>query len=140
MKPRVAYAHLCDYAGLGNNGKPIVVGIFDTVYHADEAGPVAMPLCYFITKIEASLATGTEHEVSVVIRHEDGEIVHQVDFGSVQFQATGPGRPLSAAVIMLVAGMPFPARGDYAFEVVVDRDGAEPAGAAPLYFLEAPPA
>ena len=135
---QLRYAHLCDFAGLGHNGKPIVVGIFEILYDQNPSErPISMPIAYLAAKLECSLADGTEHEMSVVLRHEDGEEVHRVDFGRVQFVPSGPGRPLHAALILLVAGITFPDQGDYAFEFVVDTVKI---GEAPLYIVPKPPA
>jgi uncharacterized protein DUF6941 len=135
MAITMKYAHFCDYAGLGNNGKPIVVGIFDQLNIAD-GQPLVMPLAFFITQLEASIADGAAHQISIVVRDEDGGEVHRVDFPTNNFLPAGPGRPLSAAVILGVPGLQFPRRGDYAFEVVVD---GRRIGESPLYLMDAPP-
>lgn len=134
---QLRYAHLCDYAGLGSGGgKPIVVGIFDTVYDAEQVRPIRLPISYFVARIDASLAGGTEHDLQIVVSDEDEEEVHRFDLGATPFSPGGPGRPLSTHLIMLIAGLEFPERGDYNFQVIVD---GEKLGATPLYIAEPPP-
>lgn len=134
---KMAFAHLCDFAGLGNNGKPIIVGIFDAIQDREQTGSVTLGLAFFITKIEASLVTGTAHDVSIVVQTADMAVVHRVDFGKLEFQSSGPGRPLAAQIILPVLGMPFPGMGDYTFAVIVD---GVTVGEAPLYVVPSPPA
>lgn len=129
------FAHLCDYAGLGEKGKPIIVGVFDMVYRVDPTQPIVMGPIHFIAKISASIATGTEHNIDVVVRTEDGHEVHRIGFQHVQFKPAGPGRPFTAQVIVGLMGLPLPSVGDYYFEVVVD---GQVAGETPLYVVEAP--
>ncbi|HKT07801.1 MAG TPA: hypothetical protein VJR24_07900 [Gemmatimonadaceae bacterium] len=135
LSPKVVFAHLCDYAGFADRGKPIIVGAFDMLYRVDPTTPITLAQCHFIAKVEASIATGTDHEIDISVRTEDETEVHRIGFGRVQFKPAGPGRPFSALVIVGLTGMPFPSVGDYTFQVIVD---GQKAGEAPFYVVEAP--
>lgn len=132
------YAHLCDYASADAKSKPTIVGVFDIIFDVQKKRPIQLPpVAHFVAKMECSIGDGSMHTLQIVVRHEDGEVVHQVNLGPLEFRPTGPGRPLSAQIIMMIGGMPFPELGDYAFEMVVDGTKI---GETPLYLADAPPA
>ena len=136
MAVTLKYAHLCDYAGPGNNNKALLIGIFDQL-QPPVGAPLQMPLAFFAAKLEASIADGADHAVSIVVRDADEQPVHTVNIPLVHFNPSGPGRPLGALLVLHIGGMQFPERGDYTFQIVVDNEGV---GEAPLYIVEPPPA
>lgn len=137
MVIELKYAHLCDYACLGAREKPILVGVFDIIFAPVDASPINLPPCFFFAKITASIADGTNHSLSLVVRNEDEEIVNRLDMKGATFGASGQGRPLGGNLLLQISGMPFPRHGDYTFEVLVDN---KKVGETPLYISELPPA
>jgi hypothetical protein len=135
MTVSLKYAHLCDYAVLGQNAKPILVGIFDQLAPAPDA-PLQLPLSFFVMALQASIADGPTHTIAIVVRDEDEAEVWRGDIGVIPFAPSGPGRPLQVLVIMGVTGLGFPRRCDYQFEVFVDNAKI---GQVPFYVVDPPP-
>lgn len=132
------FGHVCDYATIGNNGKLIIVGVFDTVIARlrDDEGNVRLPLCYLVFRLECSIAEGAQHQVMIRIVDEDGNEVAPMAGVGTRFRPHAPGRPLSAnGIINLQIGVP--REGDYMFEIHVD--GAV-IGEIPFYVVPVPPA
>jgi hypothetical protein len=130
------YAHLCDYAGIGANGKAIAVGIFEW-WMVPAGAPTILPLCYFVARLEASFADGTDHTGAIVIRDADAKEVWRLPIPQLRLVPVGPGRPLAATLFALLTNVGVPGLGDYVIEVVVDDKAV---GETDFSFIEAPPA
>lgn len=132
----IKYAHLADYAGLGANGKPIVVGIFENIFarvKTDEGYPV--PLSYLLVAMTGSITDAGHHRVEFHLMDSDGEPVWSpIVFDDIEFRPSGAGRPLSAIAATILVGMHLPVIGDYEFVVRVDdrRLGVVPLSLIPL--------
>lgn len=137
---RLVYGHLADYAAVGANGKPTLVGIFGVAYPPPPATPdgrIALPRCFFTAALEASTAEGSDHIVEFRFLDADGRDVMPTLQAHIRFAGGGPGRPLSATLILELLGATVPSYGDYEFRIrVVGQD----LGVVPLTVLEPPPA
>lgn len=119
---KLTFGHLCDFATQGNNGKLILVGIFENVYVL-EGRPkeeVAFPSSFLAFKLECSVAEGSEHEIAVKVVSEDGDEINSVQMGRHDLQPAGPGRPLTVQAIVPVIGLELPKIVDCEFEIHVD--------------------
>lgn len=137
---RLVYGHLADYAAIGANGKPTLVGIFGAAYPPPPGTPdaqLALPRCFFAAALEASTAEGSDHIVEFRLLDADGRDVMPLLQAPVRFAGGGPGRPLAATFILELLGASVPGYGDYEFRV---RAGGQDLGAVPLTVLEPPPA
>jgi hypothetical protein len=117
------YGHLADYATLGANGKPILVGVFDRVLVTSSNKPILLPDFDLILSLSCSIADGAAHKLQLKL--VDGNAV-EVGAGfeaDVTLHAAGPGYPLSGPLVLAVRGLTVPDHGDYQF--VVRSDGAQ---------------
>lgn len=126
------YGHLCDYAGIGNGGKLILIGLFDSVFTVSPDGPIRVPRSFLVFRAECSVAEGTQHEVTLRLLDADMTVLMALENIAAQFVTSGPGRPLGANIIAELE-IEVPGIGDYTFEVVVD---GRVLGELPLYVLE----
>lgn len=115
------YAHLADYATIGANGKPIMVGVFDRVQHPNESRAIRLPDCYLLMRMTCSVADGTAHDLELQLRDGNGEFLGEpIRANGATFQASGPGYPLVGTLLLGIRGMPLPELGDYEFVLRVD--------------------
>lgn len=136
---KIKYAHLADYVGAGANGKPILVGIFDSVFAVvPTPGGFRVPLSYLVVALEGSIVDAGPHRVEIEI--VDGNR-QPLDKGRYRFEMTlvptGDGRPLGGLVVAQLTSLSLPEVGEYEF--VVRVDDAE-LGTVSLALLPAPPA
>jgi hypothetical protein len=133
MKQRFAF--LADYAGLGNQGKLIIVGTFDTVHDRQGIRPIPVPPCYLIASFEASIVEGTQHSFQVALNDEDGQpVLDQPVSIPLPFRPQGPGRPFVANAIVHSPDLSVPELGEYRFDLRID--GAH-IGDVPLFVTPA---
>jgi hypothetical protein len=128
------FGHLCDYAGVGNAGKLILVGLFDSVFTATLDGPVAIPRSFLVFRLECGVAEGAQHAVAIRLIDEDGEEMMSLPSAEARFFISAPGRPLTANVIAEL-DIAVPHIGDYTFEIVVD---GRRLGEVPFYVVPRP--
>jgi hypothetical protein len=137
------FGHLCDYATLGAAGKLVLVGVFDTLFWAEQDQAVGVPLSHLVFKLECSIAEGPDHAIHVRLKDEDEQTLNDAegkpmdwDTGMHVYQLSGPGRPLSRMVLLTLQGLTVPSYGDYAFEIKVD---GQIVGQVPFFVTTPPP-
>ena len=121
--PEMRYGHLADFATIGANGKPILVGIFDRVISIQSSPPITVPQSYLFVKLECSIGEGSEHGVAVRLRDGNGQVVGApFELEKLPFGASGPGYPLAAYIQLTIRGLQLAEPGDYEFEIVADGE------------------
>lgn len=137
---RLVYGHLADYAAVGANGKPTLVGVFGVAFAphpADAAARIALPRCFLVAALEASTAEGSDHDIEFRFVDADGEPTMPPIQARVRFSSGGPGRPLAVTFILELLAASVPSHGDYEFRI---RASGQDVGAGiPLTVLEPPP-
>lgn len=119
--PAIKYGHLADYATIGANGKPILVGVFDRILPATDARPIRIPPSYLFVALQCSIGEGETHEIVVQLRDGNGEPVGEPQrWDATVFRPAGPGYPLQANLMLILFGATVPEPGDYQFEVVAN--------------------
>jgi len=124
------YGTLADYSALGAGGKPLLIGIFDSILAVETARPVRVPPCYLFGIFEAHTTEGTDHRLTIRLQTADGEDLMPTVQTRLRFGARGPGRPLIAYLSFLLFGLGLPDVGEYAFQLLVDDRHA---GTVPVY-------
>jgi hypothetical protein len=119
---RLKFAHLADFATVGNNGKLIVVGIFATIYDQMKAKPIPLPPFHLVAVFDAHVTEGTSHELVVRFVDGDGKSMFPDFQGPIKFQPAGKGRPMEANVLIGFGPgtVKVPEHGDYEFRFQVD--------------------
>jgi hypothetical protein len=91
------------------------------VYARDPAKPITLPPTYIVAQLEASIAEGTEHEITIRLVDEDEQAVADpIKLGKVVFTPRGKGRPLGARIIAQFMNLTLPRVGDYLFKIDVN--------------------
>lgn len=134
----IKYSHLADYVGIGANGKPIIVGIYDNVFAvvAEQSG-YRVPLSYLVVALQGSIIDAGKHKAEIELVDGNRQPLKKGNFAfELELVPNGEGRPLIGMVVALLSGIFLPEVGDYEF--VVRLDNAE-IGTVPLALLPAPP-
>jgi hypothetical protein len=124
---KIAFAHLCDFAFRGENGKLGVIGIFERL--AGQEFPLRHPMAYLAIGIEVDSAEiGGVIKLDVKVRNADGGTL--IRFG-VTFESSGqapPGTRIVAKHIVPIQNMAFqkPGRYEFAFFLNDHHDSAIP--------------
>ena len=105
----VEYAHLCDFAFPGENGKPCVIGIFDVINVVD------FPAVYDRFQIAVQLRGAPHEEVNgrIEVGRPNGEVLATVPVPPMTMSTEG-GAFLQVAVVNLG----FPEQGRYVVKVI----------------------
>ncbi len=133
---RLRFAVLADYAALGQNAKPLVVGIWDNITNFRNANPVPMPRCFLFAALNASVADGTEHTVEIRLVDGDGTRLIDPILFPLRFGILGPGRGLAANINLELVNLALPGEGDYEFQFWL---GPQQLGEVAFSVLPAPP-
>lgn len=120
---KLEYCVICDYASVGPDGKMVIVGTFDRVFHGD--GPALLPLLGVALRLraEASDTDGRRHKIQLRIKSPDASTLAQLD-AEVGLQ---PGLSAdrveenSISLPFMAQNMVFAQKGKYAFEVWLDN-------------------
>ena len=113
------FAMVADHVAETKEGKLVIVGVFDTIY-AHQA-PATHPSMFAVAKIETSVASGSNHRLQMGMWDEDGrEVMPLTPPMDIQFVPQGAGRPLRAQLIANLAGISFPAFGDYELRILIN--------------------
>jgi hypothetical protein len=117
---QLRYGTLADYSALGAGGKPLLIGMFDTILVVETVRPVRVPPCYLFGIFEAHATEGTDHRLTIRLQTADGQDLMPTVRAPLRFGARGPGRPLIAYLSIALFGLALPDVGEYAFELLVD--------------------
>lgn len=105
----VEYMHFCDYAFPGENGKPCIIGIFDTI--GGPSFPVQHAQLYIAVQLR-----GAPHEkapVKIELGRPNGEVLGALELPGVAMSPDG-GAFIQAAL----QGQVFPEVGRYVLKVI----------------------
>ncbi len=95
---------LADYACPGENGKLIIVGIFDNVTERLGKRPVALPPLYLVLRIDAHVTAGTAHKVQINLIDAAGSSVAPAFENAADFAPQGVGLlPLLGSISQISA-------------------------------------
>lgn len=123
--PRLDYAFLCDFVRAEESGVAHVISAgVDTVYAPQVPTGHNLGLLLRITFTQGEC--GRPHRVELFFRTTDGEDLAKVEGVVVpQWQDNlPPGWPVGAH-LGLNFGVPLPAYGEYAFEIMIDDNSAK---------------
>lgn len=118
----IKYSHLADYVGIGANGKPIIVGIYENVF-AVEAEPSGyrVPLSYLVVALQGSIIDAGTHRAEIELVDGNRQPLKQGNFTfELELVPNGEGRPLVGLVVALLSNIFLPEVGDYEFVVRVN--------------------
>ncbi|MDP3909025.1 MAG: hypothetical protein Q8Q14_01415 [Gemmatimonadales bacterium] len=123
---QLKYAHLTDFATVGNNGKLILVGIFSNIFDALKVKPIPFPQFHLVAVFEAHVTEGTEHKLTVRFVDGDGRPVIPEFHGPIKFKPTRKGRPMEGNVLIGFGPgtVKVPEHGDYEFRFQIDDHDA----------------
>lgn len=111
------YAHLADYAAVGERGKMLFIGIFDRVLAGPER-PIQLNPFHIAGSLRAYVTEGTEHVLDLRLVNADGQERFNAQ-APVKFQPVG-GQFLEANFAIGISGLAFIDVEDYAFHILVD--------------------
>jgi hypothetical protein len=95
------------------DGKLNIVGVFDTI--RGPQAPVAHPLLYVVSSVEADVSAGFDHAAQLKIVDADGSEILASPVLPVRFtKPPSRGMPMRTSFIAQLAGVVFPRFGDYA--------------------------
>ena len=115
---RAIYVVTCDFALMGAEGKPTLVGVFDS-FRAPSV-PFAWPRFALAARVEFELFEMVPHQLQIVIQDPSGARVGQAG-GPVNLGALPPGvMKASFDPHMLFDNFVFAAFGAYTFSVEID--------------------
>lgn len=124
---------MADFAAAGQRGKLTIVHVFNRFNPPRDKIGTPIGGGVLVVYLEGSLADGAQHSMTVKIRTADEEhLATEIQIEELPLAANGPGLPLSAQVLIGLAGIPMPDYGDYSFEVFAD---GESIGTIPFYVL-----
>lgn len=115
----VTLAVLADAANSTADRKLNILGAFSRI--AASGFPVVHPAMVLVLRFSCnSIEFGLTKQVKVALIHAEGQ---ELSSFSMEMQVPRPNRPsLTMTSILEIAGMTFPAPGDYAFKVTVNGD------------------
>jgi hypothetical protein len=118
---KLDWAHLCDWAGPGENGKNIVVGIFDACYVSRKtpADSIATPSCYLALRFSATSVAGNRHLLSPKLIDPDGKVMWEGEY-PISFGERVDGLGQHAYVYAWLGSVAVPDYGNYEWAFYVD--------------------
>jgi len=132
---KLAYGHLCDYATQTQNGKLVLVGVFDRIF-AKNPQKIQIPSCYLVFDLQCSVGDGPDHLVELELLNEDEvSVTPRTTLDGFLFKPNGPGLPMRGRGIMQLVGLGVPRYGDYHFRIYVDGAAV---GELPLFVSPTP--
>lgn len=132
------YGMLADYAGIGQNNKLILVGIFDGINHQpNPATVIVAPPFYLVGVFDAPTWEGSDHKITWRFQDEDGNDHTPPGLPELpmRFVPQGPGRPMRGHYVCAFQQFVLPHVGDFDFHFYVDGN---PIGIVPFFVREAP--
>jgi hypothetical protein len=116
------FAHLADYATADASGKVTIVGIFDIVWDQSGVTPILFPPCYLAASFAASASEGSSHRLEIRFLDADDQPFMPSISADVVFQASGPGNPLRAQLLLGFGpkAIRVPQVGDYVIRFLLD--------------------
>ena len=116
----VDLALIADAATIDSSGKLSVLGIFDRI--GTSSFPARHPRMVLVLRFIAALNETGTHQIGISLKDPAGKEVVGID-GEMQLSPgpTGGGGGIRVPHVLHLNGLVFPVPGQYAFDVLVDR-------------------
>lgn len=103
---------LADYAAFGQRGKLTIVHIFNQYTTTPEGVGNPVGIGILVARIEGSLIDGTDHRLTIRLVNADEDPQGPViEIDPLTLAPSGPGLPLSAALLIDISKYPMPEPG-----------------------------
>lgn len=112
---RLKYAVLADFATRDQQGKAILIGVFDRLVAPQV--PIQREPFFLHLDFEAGIGEGTEHRVDIDVVDSNGQRVLNPAPFRIQLVPGGPGRPLTGNSNIKIVGARFNSFDDYQFRI-----------------------
>ncbi len=134
LAPRARYILMVDHFAATDDGKPILMGIFDRAFiKRAPDGRLIFNAGWLAAQFECSLAAGTQHTLEVVLVDEQGVDISRGPVQDLGFYAAGEGLGLRAGLAVRIGAIVLPTPGYYEWRLNID---GTPVGTCPLIVTE----
>ncbi len=134
LKPRARYMVMVDHFAATDDGKAMLMGVFDRVsIRRKEGAPLRLSRGFLAMQFECSVAAGPVHTLEVALVDDQGRDVSRTPAQQIEFTLAGEGLGLRMGMVMQIAAVDFPRGGIYEWCATID---GSPIGTCPLIVID----